>query len=208
MTARIIPMESDEHREAQALLPWLANGTLPAAELERVRSHLATCEKCRADADLQDALWTAAHVASPSGADVDRGWAALRARLVPRDDESPPVSAWRRFGWPVLAGAQAVVIVALAISFFLGTGQKDAEYRTLGNVPPAPAANTLVVFRPGASEAQIRQALRSVQARIVDGPTVTDAYVLYLPSPSPDQFARLRADASVLRVESLRAGSP
>ncbi len=37
----------DEHDEAWLLLPWLANGTLDAAESRQVGNHVAACERCR-----------------------------------------------------------------------------------------------------------------------------------------------------------------
>jgi anti-sigma factor RsiW len=203
MTARIFALDSDEHREAQSLLPWLANGTLPPAELERVRRHVAQCDRCRADAAWQDALRDAAASLPTAGSDVERDWAAMRAKLAPRE-----ARAWTRLGWPMLAGAQAVAMLVLAAVLVTRGVTQDAEYRTLGNTPAAPTANALVVFQPGASETQIRQALRTVRARIVDGPTATDAYLLHMPSPTASELARLRSDAAVMRVESLQGGKP
>lgn len=203
MTARIIPLDSEDHREAQALLPWLANGTLAPAELERVRRHMAQCERCRSDAAWQEALRSAAVTLPTAGADVEQGWAAMRTKLAPRE-----ARRWPRFGWPALAGAQAIAMLALAAVLVTRTAPNEGEFRTLGNTPAAPTANALVVFRPGASEAQVREALRGAQARIVDGPTSTDAYLLYLPSLTPAGFARLRSNGAVMRVESLQGGKP
>ena len=42
-------MNTHAHREAQAALPWLANGTLAGAELERVEAHVHGCGACRAE---------------------------------------------------------------------------------------------------------------------------------------------------------------
>jgi hypothetical protein len=206
MTARIIALDSDDHRDVQALLPWLANGTLTPAELERVCLHVAQCERCRSDAAWQQALHGAA-ASVPTGApDVERGWAAMRAKLAPRETGKERTT-WQ-FGWPALAGAQAVALLVLAVVFFTRAVPQEAEYRALGNAPAAPSANALVVFRAEASEAQVRQALRTVRARIVDGPTATDAYLLYVPSSTAADLARLRSEAAVARVESLQGGKP
>ena len=43
MKARILPLDSAEHRSAQELLPWFVNGTLDAAEASSVGRHIAGC---------------------------------------------------------------------------------------------------------------------------------------------------------------------
>ena len=53
----------------------------------------------------------------------------------------------------------------------------------------------------------MRRALRAADARVVGGPTVTDAYLLRIPSLDADALARLRAEPAVARVESLE-GEP
>ena len=64
-----------------------------------------------------------------------------------------------------------------------------------------------MIFRPEATEAQIRAALRASDARLVGGPTVTDAYLVQLAGPVPQALGRLRAQPGVARVESLVSGS-
>ena len=78
-------------------------------------------------------------------------------------------------------------------------------YRALGAAPGPATPNALVVFRAVATEAQIRSALRAADARLVGGPTVTDAYLLRLATPGAQTLARLREQGAVLRVESLDA---
>jgi hypothetical protein len=209
MTARIIALDSDEHRDVQALLPWLANRTLAPSELERVRLHVAHCERCSADAILQQSIREAAASMPSAGSDVERDWAAMRAKLSPRrTSDARETRAGPRRGWPALAAAQALAMLVLVVVLVPRSVPQDAEYRTLGSTPAAPGANALVVFNPGASESQMRQALRTVGARIVDGPTATDAYLLHMATPSTAEFARLRSDAAVARVESLEGGKP
>ena len=64
-------------------------------------------------------------------------------------------------------------------------------------------------FRPEASERELRQALQDSDARLVDGPTVTGAYLLHVPAAQQAEALRhLRAHAAVVLAESLETGSP
>ena len=98
---------------------------------------------------------------------------------------------------------QAAVIVGLVLA--LGWHRLPLEpYRGLG-VVPASEANAIAVFRADATQAQLSAALRAAQARIVGGPTSTDAYLLRLPDADPAALGRLRAQPGVLDVQSLQA---
>jgi hypothetical protein len=209
--ARVLHLDSDEHGTVQAVLPWYANGTLDAAERAEVESHLGDCARCRADLEFQRHLRaTPAPEALPD--EVDRGWLALRAQLEAPPAEAPrPMPARDRRNaprwWPLALGLQAAFVAALMLaSAWLFLPQPDA-YRTLGAAAAPPAANALVVFRPDATEAEMRRALRAADARVVGGPTVTDAYLLRIPALGADALARLRAEPAVARVESLE-GEP
>lgn len=74
------------HVDAQDALPWLANGTLAGAELERVQAHVETCADCRADLA---ALRTVR--AAGSGPDLDFDPDRALARLLPRLDDAAAV---------------------------------------------------------------------------------------------------------------------
>ena len=86
----------------------------------------------------------------------------------------------------------------------IATTARNEPYRALGSAPPAIEANALAVFRADATEQQMREALRVAGARIVGGPTISDAYLLRMADLQPETLARLRAQPGVLRVESLR----
>jgi anti-sigma factor RsiW len=203
--ARILPFDTDEHRQAELLLPWYSTGTLEPTERARVHAHLLQCARCQADAAFQARL-RAAPDPDPRVGRVDDGWAALRARLDPRPPAPPRAvtQGWQRWAhwWPVALGFQCALLAGLAIALVIAIRAPE-PYRALGSGASAPMANALVVFRPDATEAQIRAALRASGARLVGGPTVTDAYLLQLPEPGPQALAGLRTQAAVLRVESL-----
>jgi len=208
MKARVLHLDSDQHLTAQILLPWYANASLDPEELARFEAHLGECPRCQADVEFQRRLQAVPAAVPPDAA--DRGWLALRARLEakPAAGNKPPAPGAR--GWanrwlPLALGLQAVLVLFLATAWL--AAPRPAEYRTLGTAASATTANALVVFRPNATESAIRQALRAADARIVGGPTVTDAWLLRLPDAGASSLARLRAEPAVARIESLE-GEP
>ena len=227
MKARIVAFDSDEHVALQALLPWYANGTLARAEAARVDAHLAQCARCRADLEWQMKLRTQPEALADVGdaGDVERRWSALRERLdadaaasIPQASQAPagrtPRPASRRpIRWmPWAFGLQTALVLALAVFAGWSALMPSEPYRALGAAPASATAtaNALVVFRPDATEQQMRRALRAGDARLVGGPTVTDAYLLQIGSATTtaEAIARLRAQPGVLRVESLEAAGP
>ena len=221
MNGRILRLGGDEHDIVQLLLPWYDDGSLEVAEAARVTAHLGACARCQADLAWQRRLREAAAQAPSSAeavetsADADRGWAALRGRIdadaaAARERLAKPLPAARTAspawgGWRWVVALQAAVIVGLA-AVIVAPLPRDAAYRALGSASRASDASIVVVFRPDASELQIRQALRDSDARLVDGPTVTGAYLLSTsPSRHADAIERLRGHRVVLRVESLEA---
>jgi hypothetical protein len=105
--------------------------------------------------------------------------------------------------------AQLAVILALGTVVVIGD-DRPAVYRTLGaDNARAPVTGTfVVVFDPAATELDLRRMLRAVDARIVDGPTQANAYLLEVPANRREQTAHaLKADRHVVLVESLDPGA-
>ena len=204
MKARVLPLDSSEHRTAQELLPWFVNETLDATEAAPVAAHLAQCPRCQADASALAAL-RAVPIDVDPGDSVEHGWAALRGRLDarPTGTRRPGARPWWKLSLQVALAAQAVVMLIL-VGALIGTTTRNEPYRALGNAPGAIEANALAVFRADATEQQMREALRAAGARIVGGPTISDAYLLRMVDLQPETLARLRAQPGVLRVESLQ----
>lgn len=210
MKARILPLDSAEHRSTQDLLPWFVNGTLGTDEASAVSSHLAQCERCRTDA-LEQAQLKASVFVSPAEGNVDRDWAVLRSRIkgAPRSPAREPQAAtfwaWRRW-LPLTVAVQGAFMVAL-ILVLIGGSLRDERYRALGERPAAFEANAVAVFRNDATNQQMRAALHAVGARIVGGPTVTDAYLLRITNATPEALSRLRTQPGVLSVEVLQGST-
>jgi len=205
--ARILPLDSAEHRSAQDLLPWFVNGTLGAAEASSVARHLAGCERCQKDAAEQAQLRASASATQVAG-DVDRDWAVLRSRIEAfpaaptRRPEGATPRSWRRW-LPLTIAIQGALMLALVL-VLIGGPSREERYRALGAQPAASEANAVAVFRGDATNEQMRDALHAVEARIVGGPTITDAWLVRIGSPTPQVLARLRAQPGVLRVEALQ----
>jgi hypothetical protein len=104
-------------------------------------------------------------------------------------------------------GAQFLVIAGLAIWLTTPYGNV-AIYRALGASQNA-NGNMVVVFRPETSEQELRRILHTAGARIVGGPTITDAYLLSVPEDKlPAALSSLRSDRAVMLAESLRTAGP
>jgi len=203
------------HREAQDLLPWLANGRLDGAELQRVQAHLDTCATCRADLD---ALYTLQDVADlpPSNLDVDKAFARLLPQLdvVAPADAAPVIPGWRtRLAandgrWLRAAvGLQFCAIVVLGALLLRPSGDtqmaaQDAAYRVLGAEAGADSI-VAVTFKPDTPEHELRRILAASGAHIVGGPTVTGAWMLGSAQAPADVAARLRTESAVTLAEPL-----
>jgi cysteine synthase len=82
-------------------------------------------------------------------------------------------------------------------------------YRALGAAQRA-AGDAVVVFQPDTTEREMRRILQASGARVVDGPTVTSAYVIALPeTQAPAALAHLRAEPAITLAQPLgAAGRP
>lgn len=201
----------DTHEAVQRLLPWLPGGTLDEAETALVQAHLHSCALCRADLDWQHKLGAAEPAPDPAF-DPDRALARLLPRLEPQSPRGGLRDWWRTSSaasgtwlrWTV--AAQFAVIGVLA-AMLVQPGGERAGYRALGAAARTDG-NLVVMFTPDTSEAELRRIVRASGARVVDGPTVTDAWVLSVPAAgSKDALARLRAERSVRLAQPLLAES-
>ena len=211
---KVIRLPRDPHRETELLLPWYAAGRLDGDERARVEAHLKGCARCRFELAREHRL--GAEVASLP-LDADLGWAAMLRRIevldAPAPDRRSRLGVLIRAGapWAGWAAAACVTLVLVGGALTLRPAAPAAPYHTL-SAPSAAAlvGNVIVVFRPDASEAAIARALAASHARIVDGPTGADAYVLRIPATERDAaVARLQRSTVVEMVEPLDlAGSP
>jgi anti-sigma factor RsiW len=185
----------------QELLPWYVTGRLDAVEQARVRTHVEACADCQAEVRTEERL--EAEVARLP-LDVERGWADMRGRLAA--DAAP--ARWLRvpaswLGWGVAAALAATIgVISLP-------RPEPAAYHALGSPPAAATGNVVVVFLPETTERRMREVLKASEARLVDGPTAANGYVLHVaPAQRTAALAMLRADKAVVVAEPLDAGGP
>lgn len=189
--AATLPL-ADDHLAVERLLPWYATAQLDDAERAAVEAHLAQCSACAASLAFEPRLKAAVARLSPQAA---TDWAALRERLDPpparrpawRDDPAARRTAWhggrhaarrplriaRLLAVPVASAVAAAALVLTVVS-----PDQPAPYRTLGTAPVAATGNVIVMFRPDVTEAGLRGVLRGSGARLIDGPTSANAYLL------------------------------
>ena len=219
MTGRVIPLNGDRHREVQSLLPWYVMAKLSEGERAQVEAHLMECADCQAKLRSERRLAAdISHVSPPADAlDVEHGWDLISREVMERAPRRAPVvaqtaaflrkqfeaarsgmsgSGW--LGWAV--AAQFCVILILGAQDWRKT--EPAPYKALGSAPAAAAANVVVVFRPETPEKELREILRSNNARLVGGPTAADAYLLHVsPTARTATLVRLRKQARVVLAE-------
>ena len=207
------------HDQAWELLPWLVNDTLGAEERRAVEAHVAGCAECRAEVEqcrnLGEQVRGASVSPSPHPAQlqgllrrIDEG---ERGRRWPQ-----PFAGHPRFVRGALLAQAAVIVILLALAFWPGLDrQQPAQFRTLSDAPAAAIAThqIRVVFRPDATEEQIRHLLLEVRGELAGGPSALGAYTVAVPAAGPGAeplsavLAQLRADARVRLAEPV-AGDP
>ena len=212
MSGRILDIHESTHQKVQSMLPWLDADSLDYEDLHLVKQHVQVCSQCQSDLDWQRKLQSLAPERT-TGLDVERAFAKLRPQLLAKPRETRR-SATRKiftaltnqFVWmPWALAAQFFAIIGLSFMLTISYGNL-ASYRTLGAATQS-GGNVAVVFKPDTSEHELRRLLLAANAKIVDGPTLTDAYVLSVPDKNlPATIASLRAEPAVVLAESLSAG--
>lgn len=202
------------HRAAFDALPWLLNGSLGGQERDAVQAHVQSCAACRDELDMLRALRAAGQDSAVPVIDPDTALARILPRLdarpVPKPQPPGLLQRWRarvaanERSW--LRGAmvaQAVVIAGLLLALARPDGFAAAPYRVLGARAPEHAA-LVIVFKPQTTESELHRIVRASGVRIVDGPTVTDAYLVSVNGSTATALARLRAEPAVALAEPLQ----
>lgn len=207
------------HDEIRSLLPWYITGRLDAAEHATVTAHVSTCRECQADLEFERRLEVEVAIAP---IDVEHGWTSMQRRITSAAASRSGGGFIARLGeWPgrlwrtgppwlswALAAQAALLMVAGALTVRTATPvSQPVRYHALSSAPAATTGNVVVIFRPDARESAMRQALVAADARLIDGPTAADAYVLHVPAAErASALARLRARREVVLAQPLDPG--
>ncbi|MBO9647770.1 MAG: zf-HC2 domain-containing protein [Variovorax sp.] len=217
MTGRVVQLGADLHQKVQALLPWYVGEGLDAEERASVEAHIAECPRCQAELAWEREVHALYAQSTPAASgDADQGFALLRERI--SAGAPPPQSSgllarlkarWREMPvwtrWTLVGQCLAVAVLSSVVLIALAP---DPGFRALGGSSAGAGAvgggNLIVRFRPEATEQEMRRVLRDSEARLVYGPTTTDAYLLAVPAGlESEAVKRLRSERAVLLVETL-----
>ena len=208
-----------EHLPVWEAIPWVVNGRATPAQTSLVAAHVAQCEDCRAELDMQTRMQQAMG-GSPEDAmqpaDVEAGLQRLLSRLddVPEQQPRPaPVAPGRRL---TLALAAAVVVQAVGLGVLsLRQAPVDgAAYRTLSDTAPPAATRATLRVLPDASMtlSEWQATLQALDLHVVQGPNAAGAYAL-APTPgtpvrtATEVVARLRVTPGIRLAEQIGPGS-
>jgi anti-sigma factor RsiW len=218
MSGQVLRFDDSAHNAADAALPWFVNGTLTGHELAMVEQHLRECARCQREVDLLRELQAVCTVDGPM-VDPAPSYRELLERIA-RESRLGVVEeglrglsghwlgapSWAR--WAI--AAQFVGIVVMGLWLVAPLGETGTVYRTLG-APGSRASSTgtvAVVFAPDLAEAELRRIVQSVGARVVDGPTASNAYVLQISVGNRDAtLAALRSERGVVLAQPLTTGA-
>ena len=227
MTGQIIRFQGDQHHEVQSLLPWYLTGRLDETDRAQVEAHLNDCAECQAEAKAEHRLAEEIADLPPLEPmyDVEHGWVRMRREV--EHDAPGRARVWTAPGW--LSGGLAEVgrqwrgsalslrwivaaqfgLLVLAGALLLPPSVQPARYHTLGGRPAVASGNVVVIFRPDVREKDLRATLMANDARLVDGPTASDAYLLHVPAAERAAvLVRLRQSPRIELAEPVDAGSP
>ncbi|HEY1879285.1 MAG TPA: zf-HC2 domain-containing protein [Caulobacteraceae bacterium] len=208
----VVPMHRDAHREALLLLPWHVSGVLDGPDQAQLEAHLADCAECRAELALERRLATEV-IDLP--ADMAPAWAAMEQRLVasaPRRTkparrnqvQQAAKSALPWLGWAVAAG----VLMVVGLQAILPP-RPAPVYHALAAAPDRASVDVAVIFKSQTTEADIQSVLYASHARVADGPTAANAWLLSVPAQERDAaVGRLRSSPEVLTAEPLDPVGP
>jgi hypothetical protein len=203
--------ERDPHGEAELLLPWYATGQLDPADRVLVEEHLASCAQCQRQLALERQLVDQFQTLVP---ELDAGWARLRSQIETRPIARDRIARAAADIWAVLSRPAVAAFAVAQVAFVIFAAGlvlsfNRPSYHALGSPPPSSEANLIVIFRPDATEEEIRVALRASGASLVGGPTSADAYLLHVPANRRSAaLAKLQSEEEVQMAEPIDGAAP
>jgi hypothetical protein len=193
------------HESASELLPWLANGSLAAAERERVEQHVRSCIVCRRELKGLERLAAAVRNQPTVHLSAQGQFERLERRLdgAPRGGAAPSLGRYAslfRF-----AAVSVMGVGLLGLLLWLAPIHNDyrSDFATLASAPATGGGQIDLIFNPTTTDAEIRQLLAEIDGTIVAGPTSLGRYTVRVASGSPNDselqtlLAKLARDPGV-----------
>lgn len=221
------------HGETWLLLPWLANGRLPAAERSRTEQHVSSCAACARELVQQrlicQALTEPDRVTWAPGPSFRKlleridGHAGVPVRKERFAARVPPLTSRPRHAWrpPGIAWAASFVL-AIGLGGVGATAYRWSQPLFMTHTLPAnPTPGVLhIAFGRSVSIGEVEDILHAAGAHVITGPDASGVFgIAPLPAAASaataaggaanEQMrvleAHLRADARVRWVEPLTA---
>jgi hypothetical protein len=222
-------IRSTLHARAELVIPWLANGSLPAEAESAVRQHIAACPECRADYEEQLRVCDAMRADGPLVFAAESSYQKLLTRLQnpeagrrsPEEEAEPPLpraTPRLRQARPVVRWLAAAVILqafAIGVGAWVWHGSviaRHAAYTTLTSNSASydSGPRVRILFRTTLSIGDLQGVLQHAGAHIIDGPADGNVYTLGFARPPrsrvalEQRVAALRANPAVLFAEPVQ----
>jgi hypothetical protein len=208
------------HDQVSRLLPWYINESLNADEKTLVEEHLKHCQLCQ-QALANELVLSKVIEPSIQAPNVDMAFGKMMNRIESTSSTTTkntsslfqqirkkwlsPISI--PVAWLVLPQLALLLIVTLSLTDLL---KDEPNFQALSNDNVngnAVNSNVVIIFKSKASLAEVTATLQRYDARIVDGPTVTNAYLLHVPNEKVIHVVDgLRIDKNVEYIHQLRDG--
>jgi anti-sigma factor RsiW len=212
MDSSLIPPDTDSVDCNRFIrdLPWYLGGGLGDAERGAMTAHIASCAVCRRE--LEETVVLRREVRQALSAE-EGVCPTARATTFQRIAAQGPDRAGRRYAVPRwLAAAASVVLIVQAglLVWTTRTVPPPAVIHTRS--VPAAVAMLDLRFQPSASHDAIVATLRSIHARVIDGPDREGAFRVEIrgmdPEALPVLLESLRANPAIERATPVRPDVP
>ncbi len=184
------------------LLPWYVTGTLSEHERQEVDRHLATCPDCQTE--LEDLRMLAGQVrAANLESAVPDTFRATLARI--RESERPRQTrvlevarnGLRALFSPTWVPAAVLALILVQSGMLVWMSQRSTAGGEISSRGlQSPATRLTLVFRPTATERDIRLLLLEAHAHLMSGPSKEGAYIVEIPTTDA---ARIEQRLATLR---------
>lgn len=196
---------------AWEFMPWVLQGNASDEQSGWLMTHLAQCESCRAEFELQSRLQLALNLPSEVPLDAEAGLQRLMQRIDAPEPRAEPATP-RPAQWLLRGLVAAVLVQAIGIGVMgskLWSPRPQSGYRTLSEAAPAAVAGSIrVVPTASMTLADWDALLHRLQLHVVSGPNEVGAYTLapaHTGASPQDALKRLRASHSIRFAEPVAA---